>query len=88
MPDSSVGIAIRYCLDGSGSNPVGDEISAPVQTGPGAHPGYYRMVTGSFPGAKRPERGVDHLPPSRAKVEGRIELYLYSPSDPSWLTVG
>jgi hypothetical protein len=27
-----------------------------------------------FPGVKRPERGVDHPPPSSAEVEGRIEL--------------
>ena len=34
--------------------------SAPVQTRPGAHPTSYTMCTGSFPGAKRPERGVNH----------------------------
>jgi hypothetical protein len=34
--------------------------SAPVQTGPGAHPASYKMGTGSFPGLKRPGRGVDH----------------------------
>jgi len=36
--------------------------SAPVQTGPGAHPSSYIMGTGSFPGVKRPGRGVDHPP--------------------------
>jgi len=30
--------------------------SAPVQTGPGAHPASYTMGTGSFPGVKRPRR--------------------------------
>jgi hypothetical protein len=34
--------------------------SAPVQTGPGAHPVSYTMVTRSFLGVKRLERGVDH----------------------------
>jgi hypothetical protein len=38
----------------------------------------------SFPGVKWPGRGVDHPPPSCAKVKERVELYLYSPSDPSW----
>jgi len=28
--------------------------SAPVQTGPAAHPASYTMGIGSFPGAKRP----------------------------------
>ena len=34
--------------------------SAPVQTGPGAHPTSYTMGTGSFPGVKWSGRGVDH----------------------------
>ena len=42
--------------------PVGARFSAPVQTGPGAHPASYTMGTGSFPGIKRPRRGVDHPP--------------------------
>jgi hypothetical protein len=42
------------------------------------------MGTGSFPGVKRPGRGVDHPPPSSAEVKERIELHLYSPSGPSW----
>jgi hypothetical protein len=40
------------------------------------------MDTGSFPGVKRPGRGVDHPPPSSAEVKERVELYLYSPSWP------
>jgi hypothetical protein len=28
-------------------------------------------------GVKRPERGVNHQPPSNAEVEERVELYLY-----------
>ena len=38
------------------------------------------MGTGSFPGVKRPGRGADHPPPSRAEVKERVELYLCSPS--------
>jgi hypothetical protein len=58
--------------------------SAPVQTGPAVHPASYTMGTGSFPGEKRPERGVDHPPSSSAEVKERVELYLYSPSGTSW----
>jgi hypothetical protein len=36
--------------------------SSPIQTGPEAHPASYTMGTGSFPGLKRPGRGVDHPP--------------------------
>jgi len=45
-----------------GSNPGGARFSARVQTGPGAHPASCTMGTGSFPGIKRPGRGVDHPP--------------------------
>ena len=51
-PGSVVGIATGYRLDGPGSNAGGGEISAPVQTGPGAHPASCTMGTGSFPGVK------------------------------------
>jgi hypothetical protein len=37
----------------------------------------------SFPGVKRPGRGVDHPPSSSAEVKERVELYL-STSRPSW----
>jgi hypothetical protein len=62
-------------------NPVGARFSAPVQTGPGAHPASYTMGTGSFPGVKRPGRGVDHPPLSSAEVKKRVELYLNLPLD-------
>jgi hypothetical protein len=67
--------------------PVGARFSAPVQTGPGAYPAFYTMGTGSFPGVKRPGRGVDHAPPSSAEVKERVELHLYS-SGPSWPVLG
>jgi len=38
------------------------------------------MVIGSFPGVKRPGRGVDHPHPSRTDVKEEVELYLHSPS--------
>jgi hypothetical protein len=42
----------------------------------------------SFPGLKRPWRGVNHPLPSSAKVKERVELYNYSHSGPSWLLPG
>jgi hypothetical protein len=71
--DSSVGMdwTVR------GSNPgAAQDFSVPVQTSPGAHPASYTMGTGSFPGVKRPGRGVDHPPPSSTEVKERVELNL------------
>jgi len=54
--DSSVGIATHYGLDGLGIISGGVwRFSAPVQTGPLAHPASYTMGTGSFPGGKAAE---------------------------------
>ena len=58
---------------------MGGEIFHTVQTGPGAHPVSSTMGTVSFPGVKRPGSDVDHPFPSSAEVEGRVELYNYSP---------
>jgi len=55
-PGSSVSIATGYGLDGIESR-WGRDFSAPVQTGPGAHPATYTIGTGSFPGV-RCGRGV------------------------------
>ena len=61
--DSSVGIATRYGLEGPGiESRLGARFSAPVQTGPGAHPASYAVGIASLPGVKRPGRGVDHPP--------------------------
>jgi hypothetical protein len=48
-------------------NPVGVRISAPFQAVRGAHLAYYTMDTGSFPGVKRPGRGVNN-PPHLARM--------------------
>jgi len=59
--DSPVGTATRYGMDGPGiESRWRARITALVQTGPGAYPASYTMGTGSFPGEKRPGRGVDH----------------------------
>jgi hypothetical protein len=50
------------------SRPAMGPIQPPIQC--------YRV---SFPGVKRPGRGVDHPPPSSAEIKERVELYLYSP---------
>jgi hypothetical protein len=77
--DSSVGIATWCGLEGPGIEPRwGARFSAPVQTGPGAYPASYTMSTCSFPGVKRPGRGVDHPPQSSVEVEERVERYLYT----------
>ena len=68
--------------------PVGARSSAAVQTGPGAYPGSCTKSTGSFAGVKRPRRGADHPLPSSTEVKGRVQLYLYSPSGPSWPILG
>jgi len=53
----------RYGLDSPGiESRWGARFSAPVQTGLGAHPASYTMDTVSFPGEKRPWRGVGHPP--------------------------
>ena len=67
--DSSVSIANRYGLDGPGieSRCGGARFSAPVQTGPGAHPASYTMGTVFFPVVKLSGRGVDH--PRRLRKE-------------------
>ena len=78
-PDSSVGIATRYGLDGSGiESRLGRVFSASVQTGPGDHQVSCTTATGSFPGVKRPGRGAHHPLPSNAEFEGRLELYICS----------
>ena len=67
---------------------MGARFSGPVQTGRGAHPAYYIMGTGSFPGGKRPGRGVNHPGPSTVEVKESVELYLSCPSGPSWPVLG
>ena len=86
--DSSVGRATRYGLDSwiesrwgqnfpHPSSPALEPIQPPIKWVP------------VFPGFKeRPERDVDHPPASSDEVKERVELYLYSPSRPSWPVLG
>jgi hypothetical protein len=83
------GIGTRYTLIGPGiESRWGARFSAPVHTGPGVQPAFSTICTGSCPGVKRPGRGVDHPPLFSAEVTEGIELYLYSPSGPSWPVLG
>jgi hypothetical protein len=87
--DSVVGTATSYELDGPGiESGWGVRFSASAQAGPGAYPASSTMGTGSFPGVRRPGRGVDHAPPSSAEVKERVQLYLYFSSGPSWPVLG
>jgi hypothetical protein len=87
--DRSLSIATCYKLDGLGTESQwGAGFSAPIQTGPAAHSASCTMGTRSFLGEKWPGRGVDHPPPPNAEVKGRAQLYLYSPSGPSWPVLG
>ena len=47
-----------------------------------------QLVPSLFPDVKRPERGVDHPPPTSAKVKERVELYFHSRSRPSCPVLG
>jgi len=88
--DSVVGIATHYGLDGQrigtvrGSNPACGEIfrTRPDRLwGPPSLP--YNGYRGKAAGALRwPPT------PSSAEVKERVELYLYSPSGPSWPVLG
>jgi hypothetical protein len=72
-----------------GSNPGGGEIFRTRPDRPWGLPSLlYNEYRVSFPGIKRPGRGVDHPPSSSARVKERVELYLYSPSGPSWPVLG
>jgi hypothetical protein len=61
---------------------IRSSIVGPIQ--PPVH-GVTRVLS---PGVKRPGRGVDHPPSSSARVKEIVELYLYSPSGPSWPVLG
>jgi hypothetical protein len=52
---------------------------APNRTGPGSHPAFCTMCTGSLPWVKRPEGGADHPSLPSAKVKVRVLLYRILP---------
>jgi len=58
---------------------VGARSSAPVQTGPGAHPASYAMGIGSLPRLKQPRRGADHPSPKQRRLK-KEKSYASKPS--------
>jgi hypothetical protein len=78
-------IATRYRLNGLGiesllvqnfpqlSRMALDPTQPPIQ-----------WITFFFPGVKQLGHGIDRPHHSSGKVKERVELYLYSPSGPSW----
>jgi hypothetical protein len=88
-PDSAVGIATRYGLDGPRIQSQLGEIFRTCPDWPWGPPSLlYNGYRVSFPGIKRPRRGTDHPPPPSAEVKERVEPYLYSTSGPSWPDIG
>ena len=87
------GYLSRYCdwlqTGRSGDRiPVWAKFFAPVQTGPAAQTsllnnGYRVSAGGKAAGAWRCTPT-----PSRTEVKDGVELYLYSPSEPSWPVLG
>ena len=74
----ATGLTVRESNPGGGTRP----------DRPAAHSASYTMGTRSFPGGKRPGCGVDHTTSSRADVKERVQLHLYSNSEPSWTSIG
>ena len=75
--DSAVGIANALRAGRPGDRiPVAAKFYAPVQIWSEAHPASYTMGNVSFPGIKRPGRGVGHPLLSSAEAKERVELYI------------
>jgi hypothetical protein len=87
--NSKVGPATRYGLNGVGiESQWGARFSALCRPVPGPTQPPTQQVPGLSRGVKRPGRGVDHLPPYSAEVRERVELYIYSTSQPLWPVTG
>ena len=80
-----VGTANRYGLDGPRiESQWKKDIPHPSRPALGPPSFLSNEHRVSFLEVKRPGRDVDHPPPSSAEIKGRVELYFYSPSGPSW----
>ena len=86
-PDSSVGMATRYGLDGPGIETRWERyFPHPFRPTLGPTQPPIRWVPGAFPGVKRPERDDNDSPSSNDEVRERVELY--SPCGPLWPVMG
>jgi hypothetical protein len=88
--DSSVSTAPPYGLDGPGTKsrwrrnfPNPSKLALRSN-----QPPIQQAASFFSPGVKRPGHGINHPPPSSVEVKERVELYLYSPSGPSWPLLG
>jgi len=68
--------------------PLGRDFPHPFRLALGSTHSPIKWATGTFAGVKYPRRGVNLPPPLSAKVEERVELYLYSPSGYPWPVLG
>ena len=86
--ESSVGIATRYGLRCGDRIPVGGEIFRTRPDRPWVPPILLYNRYRGIPGGKA--AGALRWPPtpSSAEVKERVQLYLYSPSGPSWPVLG
>jgi hypothetical protein len=83
--DSVVGIATCYRLDGQGIESCWSEIFCTRADWPCGPPSVlYNGYWVSFQGVKWLGCGIDHPFASSADGKERVELYLFSPSVPSW----
>jgi hypothetical protein len=84
---SSVGIETRYELDGPRIESRWGRHFPHCPDRPWDPPillnNGYRV-----PEVKRPGRGAEHPPPSNTEIKERVELYICSPSGPSWPLLG
>ena len=53
---------------------MGTRLSAPVHTGPEAHPASGKMSAVSFMGVMQPGCGVEHLRPFFAEIKERVKF--------------
>jgi hypothetical protein len=85
---SSVGIAIRYGLDGPGiESRLGQDFPHPSRPALGYNQPPIQWVPG-LPGGKAARDCDDHSTQSSTKAEGRVQLYICSISGPSWSVIG
>ena len=93
--DLGRGMGVLFCIvtcyerDSLRSNPGGGKIFSTYPDWCWGPPSLlYNGYWVSFLGVKQPRLGVEQQPPSTAKVKGRVKLYFYSPSVPSWPVLG
>ena len=87
--DSVAGIVIRYGRSGAGIEALhGRDFSHTSRPSLGLTQASVLRVRDLFPGVRRLGRGVNLPLPYSDEVKERVELYLYSPSVPSWQATG